>query len=717
MALEYLRIPFFHGFYRLKGKTIQEPSQEPPTAVPVSADAKRLSHYPARLDNIFHNVPSAVIITDREGRIHNMNEAARNLLGRPDRDLLLSDWPRAFGLYVREGRALFPAESLPPIRALRGVKDVPAVDMLLRSPVDQSERKVSMSAGAITAMDGSIDGITVLIQESAPQADEEPATEEALSAEQAEQLQRFSSLLAESAADVNRIANGVAAVTSEIIGDLSAVTLLEPGMNRLNLIACHDAETAVASRFRELFETVSYDGKETLEGAVMSSGTAVVSGGEASNLPPSPMFRHFLDELHIENVLMAPLVGRTGPIGAIALFRHPGGEPYTPTDRFFLTDIAGRSALAIENCLLFDSLQSEISARLSAAQALDLSEERFQSIFESTSLGIKILDLTGTILQTNAAFQNIIGYTESEIVGRRFYDFLHPGDMARAVSVFQKLKAGAASTVRFQHRAIHKNGSIAWVDATFSAVRKGGGDRSLAFIVSILDDVTEQKKFEAEMAELKNRLQSTMELERLRLAHELHDGPMQDLYSIAYELEELRSKSDRPMRESLGNVGEHVHRVLRELRETAKELRPPTISQFGLEKTIRSYMGDLQEKHPELTVHLSLARDHQLLPEDVRLALFRVLQQSITNIMRHAQATEIRVLFSFDAEEARLEVWDNGKGFEVPPNWIEFVRRGHFGLAGAAERIGALGGTFVVESQPPVSTTVRAVIPWKEHLE
>ena len=75
------------------------------------------------------------------------------------------------------------------------------------------------------------------------------------------------------------------------------------------------------------------------------------------------------------------------------------------------------------------------------------------------------------------------------------------------------------------------------------------------------------------------------------------------------------------------------------------------------------------------------------------------------------------VRFSFDAEEARLEISDNGKGFEVPSNWIEFVRQGHYGLAGAVERVSALGGTLKVESQPGNSTTVRVVIPWKESLE
>ncbi len=699
--------------YRLKGKTIPNQSQNSPTAIRVSADPTQLSAQPAHVESVFHNVPSAVILTDQDGRIHNMNEAAQTLLGKPDKDLLLGDWPRAFGLYLQDGTTLFPAQNLPPMRVLEGIKDVPAVRMLLRSRVDNQEHKVLMSAGAIAARDGRIDGITVLIQEVSQQREAEAAE-----SRHAEGLHRFSDLLAQSIADVNRIANAVAAVTSEIIGDLSAVTLIEPGGSRLNLIACHDADPAIASRFRELLDAANAEGMGSVEAAIMSpdAGMAGSSQGGAGSRPPS-IFNRFIEEADIAAVLAAPLLGREGPLGAITLFRHHGGQPYSAADRSFLSDIAGRAALAIENCLLFDSLQSEIFARLSAAQALDLSEERFQSIFESTSLGIKVLDLNGTILQTNAAFQRIIGYSEAEVLGHRFYDFLHPADMTRAVSVFQKLKKEGVPSLRFQHRAIHKNGSTVWVNATFSAVRKGGGDRSLAFIVSILEDVTDQKKFEGEMAELKNRLQSTMELERLRLAHELHDGPMQDLYSIAYELEELRSRTDRATSEALGNVSENIHRVLNGLRETAKELRPPTISQFGLEKTIRSYVADLLEKHPELTIHLSLARDHQLLPEDVRLALFRVFQQSLNNIIRHAQATEVRIQFSFDAEEARLEVSDNGKGFKVPANWIEFVRHGHFGLAGAAERINALGGIFVVESQPPNSTTVRAVVPWKEHLQ
>src|SRR6185503_18166286 len=224
-------------------------------------------------------------------------------------------------------------------------------------------------------------------------------------------------------------------------------------------------------------------------------------------------------------------------------------------------------------------------------------------------------------------------------------------------------------------------------------------------------------RLEAEMAELNGRLQINVEMERLRLAQELHDGPMQSLHSAIYRLEELRSKSDASRAEELKDVQQIIRDVLQELRATAKELRPPTISEFGLENAIRSHATDIAEKFPDLTIQLSLAHDREILPEKVRLALFRIFQQCMANVTQHSQATQVRVRFSFDAEEAQLEVMDNGIGFEVPMNWIEFVRQGHYGLAGASERATTLGGDMSVESNPDNSTTVRVRIPWDDTSE
>ena len=198
----------------------------------------------------------------------------------------------------------------------------------------------------------------------------------------------------------------------------------------------------------------------------------------------------------------------------------------------------------------------------------------------------------------------------------------------------------------------------------------------------------------------------------MRLAQDLHDGPMQELYGASYRLEEISESSAPDLQEPLRDINKQIQGTIHELRDMAKELRPPSISSFGLEKAIRAYVEDFQDKHPNINLHLSLAQDRQLLPENMRLTLFRVFQQALTNVLRHSRASEVRVRFTLDAEEVRLVVSDNGAGFDVPPNWMSFVRQGHYGLAGAAERVSALGGILLVESRPEEVTTVTAIIPW-----
>jgi len=327
------------------------------------------------------------------------------------------------------------------------------------------------------------------------------------------------------------------------------------------------------------------------------------------------------------------------------------------------------------------------------------------------------LDLDGKILQTNHAFQSMIGYTEEELVGNHFYKFLHHEDVPRASKLFRDVKVHGTPYFHFEHRAVHRDKSIVWVKTIFTVIKDANHDERPAFVVGILENITDQKRIELEMAELNSRLQNSVELERLRLAQELHDNPMQSLYSAIYRIEELRGAANPELQEALTDVKQHIQNVLQDLRVTAKELRPPTIFNFGLENAIRSHANDVLEKHPNLSIYLSLAHDRQILPEKVRLALFRIFQQSLANVLRHAKATEVHVRFSFDAEEAHLEITDNGKGFEVPSNWIDFVRQGHYGLAGAAERANALGGVFKVQSKRGNSTTLQVTIPWKDSTE
>jgi len=139
------------------------------------------------------------------------------------------------------------------------------------------------------------------------------------------------------------------------------------------------------------------------------------------------------------------------------------------------------------------------------------------------------------------------------------------------------VKNKGVSSFRFEHRTVHKDGAIVWAKTFFTVVKNGVGDNGPAFIAGVVENITEQRRLALEMTELKDRLQNSMELERLRLAQELHDNPMQVLYSASYRLEELRTKVDPELSESLKGVKDIIQTVLHDLRATAKELRPPTI--------------------------------------------------------------------------------------------------------------------------------------------
>ncbi len=212
--------------------------------------------------------------------------------------------------------------------------------------------------------------------------------------------------------------------------------------------------------------------------------------------------------------------------------------------------------------------------------------------------------------------------------------------------------------------------------------------------------------------EIKNRLIDSRERERLRLAQDLHDIPIQDLYGLIYQLDDLRDILKDSEGEKLVDECDHtLHRVVNSLRSICRELRPPSLSPFGLEVAIRDHVEKFREQNPGMHIHLNLMRDKQAISDRLRLGLFRIYQEAIQNVARHAQATEIRIRFYWNEDMIVLEVEDYGRGFEVPRLWVELVRKDHFGLAGIAEQVESMGGKLEIVSAPENGTLVRVIVP------
>jgi PAS domain S-box-containing protein len=250
-----------------------------------------------------------------------------------------------------------------------------------------------------------------------------------------------------------------------------------------------------------------------------------------------------------------------------------------------------------------------------------------------------------------------------------------------------------------------------WIDVHAYPTREGG-------LVVYFRDIGDRKRVEAEIyqqaaqVEVQRSLLEQREQERVQIARDLHDGPVQELSGAVFALQVLAMDSvDPDTKVEIEKIQASLATQIDELRAYAGELRPPALAHFGLEKAIQSYVETFHEKHPDIQVRFHAHQVGKLTPEPMRLAVYRIVQEAMTNIVKHAQATEVDIRFEKDDHRAILEIQDNGVGFEFTLDWLSLVRHGHLGLVGMRERAEAVGGQLSVSSNPGDGVTIRIEIP------
>lgn len=220
-----------------------------------------------------------------------------------------------------------------------------------------------------------------------------------------------------------------------------------------------------------------------------------------------------------------------------------------------------------------------------------------------------------------------------------------------------------------------------------------------------------RKRAERDLAEMQRRLSDSREQERLALARELHDGPLQELLGVRLHLGAIRHELPDRLLERLDMTLDNLQQVADFLRDLCGQLRPPALSPFGLDKAIRSALPQFRMHMPDVQIELDLDEDRTILDETTSLALYRIFQNALSNISKHAGASRVRVLLRLFPNEILLQVEDDGKGFVVPKNWMRLARQGHYGLLGAAERAESIGGRLLVRSRPGQGTALTVIVP------
>jgi signal transduction histidine kinase len=222
----------------------------------------------------------------------------------------------------------------------------------------------------------------------------------------------------------------------------------------------------------------------------------------------------------------------------------------------------------------------------------------------------------------------------------------------------------------------------------------------------------EAQNREALRGDMLRRIVAAQEAERQRIARELHDETGQSLTAIGLGIRAVStSRADNPERaaQNLRRLEDLTAQSITELRRIIADLRPSHLDDLGLASTLRWYAGEI-ENRSGLHIHLEQAGEERPLSSEMTTTLFRLAQEALTNVIRHAHATQAKVQLNYGKEEVRLTVEDDGLGFN--PDMVNYSTRSPFGLLGMRERASLLGGVCTITSKLGKGTKVEVTIPY-----
>jgi PAS domain S-box-containing protein len=353
----------------------------------------------------------------------------------------------------------------------------------------------------------------------------------------------------------------------------------------------------------------------------------------------------------------------------------------------------------------YEGMVLEITERKQAEAALTASEARYRTIFAASPDFLYLTDSEGKLLDANPALLEWQGLSLEELQQRHFLNFLAGDNREEVVQAFATLQRG--QTVRgLTVRARNQRGEKKEFEV--NAIPLPEQDGSM-IVLSIARDFTDRRRAEAALATLSRQVLEAQEAERRRLAYELHDELGHGLTTLKLMLqvkEKLPPAVARRLQDSLTLVDALVQQV----RTLSLDLRPQMLDELGLVATLHWYVQH-QAQQMEAVIHFAAdALEPRPYPA-IETACFRVVQEALTNVVRHAQARHVWVEVHQHEQVLSLRIRDDGVGFDVPAT-LEHARQGaSFGILGMAERLRLIGGHLEIHSTPGDGTVISAHIP------
>ena len=349
----------------------------------------------------------------------------------------------------------------------------------------------------------------------------------------------------------------------------------------------------------------------------------------------------------------------------------------------------------------------DVTDRKRTERALQDSEEKYRTVVEN-SLSAIFIHQGGLFQFVNQRFAEMLGYNSpKEIIRMPFWEIVHPEDRTMVKERGLMREKSEILPTRYIFRTVKKDGITVWVDMRATHATYMGKSA----VVGNLIDITQSKKAEEEIYNLSRRLIEVSEEEKKRLAADLHDEFGQALTSLHFNLEVMQGSIPvelmEPKKQCDGLI-QIVERLADSVRKTTSYLRPDLLDHLGLVPTLEWYIHEFTDRWPEIQVEFQVLGLKKRLNPEMELVLYRIFQECLTNIYKHAKAKRIEIILTYSHPRVIFIIRDDGIGYEQ-------TRKGKssrgIGIPSMKERVASLGGSVDISSTPGRGTTIRADLP------
>jgi PAS domain S-box-containing protein len=354
------------------------------------------------------------------------------------------------------------------------------------------------------------------------------------------------------------------------------------------------------------------------------------------------------------------------------------------------------------------TLVTEITERIQAEQALRLSQGRLAGILDIAEDAIIVTEQDRAITLFNQGAAKLFGYDPVDVLGQPI-DLLLPerfrGEPARDIDLFAPDSESARRMARRREVfGLKKDGSEFPAEASIAKLTVGG---RTTFTV-IVRDITERLRTEQQLHSLTTQLMTAQEEERRRIARELHDDINQRIALLAMEMERLARDASTMTNQALHEMAQRLASISDDVRRMAHQFHPSILDDLGLTTALKHMAGEWSAKTGIKIVIVQQEIADGPLPREIASCLYRVTQESLANILKHARAGRVELELTCDDQEITLSIYDTGVGFD-----LKDVQARHpgLGLVNMQERVRSVRGRLHIQSEPGRGTHITVQIP------